>query len=74
VASPKGGATILDPESIELVKDDAYCMNFAKTKEKLWLETEKLETFVGRAEEFAAIFYIGGLGRKNNAHLALKFN
>ncbi|TVY14817.1 Glutamine amidotransferase-like class 1 domain-containing protein 1 [Lachnellula arida] len=53
--SPKGGATIL-------FKDDAYCVEFLNTKQKIWTETEKLENYVGRAKEFAAILYIGGLG------------
>jgi hypothetical protein len=54
----------LDPVSIELFKGDAYCMEFAETKSKLWLETQKLESFLGRAEEFSGIFYVGGFGRK----------
>jgi len=62
VASPKGGATIVDPVSIELFKDDAYCVEFLNTKQKIWSETEKLEDFVGRAKEFAAILYVGGFG------------
>jgi hypothetical protein len=28
------------------------------------METEKLDTFLGRATEFAAILYVGGFGRK----------
>jgi len=62
VASPNGGATTLDPMSVELFKDDAYCMEFAQTKGQLWLETQKLESFLGRATDFAAIFYVGGFG------------
>lgn len=64
IASPKGGATILDPVSVQLFKDDAYSMEFAQTKEKLWTETEKLESFLGRAKEFTAILYVGGFGRR----------
>lgn len=64
VASPKGQATVLDPVSVELFKDDAYCVEFAETKQKLWLETQKLENFLGRAKEFLCIFYVGGFGRK----------
>jgi len=64
VASPKGGATVLDPVSIDLFKNDAYCVEFANTKQKLWTETEKLESFLGRAKEFDSIFYVGGFGRK----------
>ncbi|PVH71293.1 putative parkinson disease 7 domain-containing protein 1 [Cadophora sp. DSE1049] len=62
MASPKGGATVLDPVSVELFKDDAYCVEFAATKSKLWLETEKLESFLGKAKEFTAILYVGGFG------------
>ncbi|TVY81663.1 Glutamine amidotransferase-like class 1 domain-containing protein [Lachnellula suecica] len=62
IASPKGGATTLDKISVELFKDDEYCMEFANTKEKLWMETPKLESFVGRAKEFTAIFVVGGFG------------
>lgn len=39
-------------------------MEFAQTKQKLWTETEKLESFLGRAKEFDSIFYVGGFGRK----------
>lgn len=64
MASPKGGATTVDPISIQLFKDDAYCVEFLNTKEKVWTETAKLESFVGRAKEFVAILYVGGFGRK----------
>ncbi|TVY27545.1 putative glutathione-independent glyoxalase [Lachnellula hyalina] len=60
--SPKGGATIVDPTSIQLYKDDAYSIEFLNTKQKTWTETEKLEKYVGRAKEFAAILYVGGFG------------
>jgi len=62
VASPKGGATVLDPVSVELFKGDAYCVEFAATKSKLWLETKPLESFLGHAKEYASIFYVGGFG------------
>ena len=55
---------MLDPVSVELFKGDAYCVEFAQTKQKLWTETEKLDSFLGRAKEFDAIFYVGGFGRK----------
>jgi hypothetical protein len=45
-------------------------MEFLKTKEKLWIETKKLEDFLGKATEFSAIFYVGGFGRM----LSLSFN
>jgi len=62
IASPKGGATVLDPVSVELWKDDVNAMEFKDTQQKLWMETQKLESFVGRAKEFAAILYVGGFG------------
>jgi hypothetical protein len=39
-------------------------MTFHKEKEALWKNTEKLDSFLGRANEFDAIFYVGGHGRK----------
>jgi putative intracellular protease/amidase len=39
-------------------------MEFAQTKQKLWLETQKLESFLGRAKDFTAILYVGGFGRR----------
>jgi len=62
IASPLGGATTVDPISIKLFKDDAYCVEFLNTKQKIWQETEKLESFLGRAKEFVAILYVGGFG------------
>ena len=67
VASPKGGSTICDPDSIELFKGDAYCMEFLNTKQKLWTETAPLSDFVGKSSEFVAIMYVGGFGRKYNS-------
>lgn len=66
IASPKGGATTLDPVSVELFKDDAQCVEFKNTKEDLWKNTEKLDNFIGKAAEFDALFYIGGFGRKSH--------
>jgi hypothetical protein len=54
--------------SVELFKNDAYCVEFANTKQKIWTETEKLESFLGRAKEFTAILYVGGFGRKPPSH------
>ena len=62
VASPTGTSTV-DPISVELFKDDAYCQEFYKTKKDLWTSTEKLSSFLGRASEFAAIFIVGSFGR-----------
>ena len=54
----------MDPSSIEAFKDDAASVDFLKNKEDLWKKTEKLSSFVGRAEEFDAVFYVGGHGRE----------
>lgn len=37
-------------------------MQFLDTKQALWEQTEVLSTFKGRADEFAAIFFVGGHG------------
>ena len=39
-------------------------MEFKNTKEELWMNTEKLDGFSGRAKEFDSIFIVGGFGRK----------
>lgn len=62
-ASPKGGVSPLDPLSNEVSEDDAMTQEFLKHKSK-WEHTEKLASFLGRAHEFEAIFYVGGWGRK----------
>jgi len=62
IASPKGGHAPLDPGSVEAFKGDAESVEFAQTKSALWENTEKLSTFLGRANEFDAIFYPGGHG------------
>lgn len=62
VASPKGGEAPLDPSSIEASKDDAESQEFLKSQSSLWKKTEKLSDFKGKANEFAAIFYVGGHG------------
>lgn len=66
VASPAGGESPLDPSSVEGFKNDEECAKFLKEQESLWKNTQKLETFKGRASEFAAIFFVGGHGRKHS--------
>ncbi|KAJ4351601.1 uncharacterized protein N0V89_006944 [Didymosphaeria variabile] len=61
VASPKGGEAPLDPASVEAAKDDVS-VNFHKNNEAVWKNTQKLESFVGKAGDFDAIFYVGGHG------------
>ena len=62
VASPAGGEAPLDPSSVEMFKDDKASTDFLNTKEAIWKSTEKLSKFVGRAQDFDAIFYVGGHG------------
>jgi len=62
IASPNGGATICDPVSVELFKNDEVCVDFKNTKESLWMNTEELGVFTGRAKEFDSIFIVGGFG------------
>jgi len=62
VASPKGGEAPLDPSSVEMFKEDAESTKFLKEKEALWKNTEKLSSFIGKADQFDGIFYVGGHG------------
>ncbi|KAF1820165.1 class I glutamine amidotransferase-like protein [Dissoconium aciculare CBS 342.82] len=62
VASPKGGEAPLDPSSVEAFKEDAESTKFLKEKGSLWKNTEKLSSFIGKADQFDAIFYVGGHG------------
>ena len=61
VVSPLGGATVLDPVSIQLFTDRAS-VEFKDTKQHVWKETPALATFSGKAADYAAILYIGGFG------------
>ncbi|KAK4496745.1 hypothetical protein PRZ48_012728 [Zasmidium cellare] len=62
IASPKGGEAPLDPSSVEMFKEDAEAVKFLKEKESLWKNTEKLSKFLDSADEFDAVFYVGGHG------------
>ena len=64
MASPKGGAAPVDEGSVTNWKNNEVCGQFWDSKSALWENTEKLSDFLGRAKEFAAIFYVGGHGRK----------
>lgn len=44
-------------------KDDLVTQDLLKRDESTWRATEKLENFLGRAEELAAVFDVGGWGR-----------
>lgn len=62
VASPAGGKAPLDPASIEMFKNDASSVQFLNNDKSIWENTEKLESFVGKSEEFDAVFVPGGHG------------
>lgn len=63
VASPAGGEAPLDPSSVEAFKEDAISTKFLKHSEALWKNTKKLDSFLGHAAEYDAIFFVGGHGR-----------
>lgn len=71
VASPAGGEAPVDPSSVEATKDDEPCVTFLKEKSSVWKTTAKLESLLGHAAEFAAIFYVGGHGRKPASFICL---
>ena len=62
VASPAGGNAPLDPASIEMFKEDASSVRFLNQDKALWEKTDKLDGYVGRADEFDAVFVPGGHG------------
>ncbi|AEO60895.1 hypothetical protein MYCTH_2310610 [Thermothelomyces thermophilus ATCC 42464] len=64
LASPAGGPAPLDPSSIEAAaaSSDAVSQSFLAEQRALWESTEPLASFVGRAAEFAAVFFPGGHG------------
>lgn len=72
IASPAGGEAPLDPSSVEATKDDKASVDFLNSKQSLWKNTEKLSDFVGRANEFDAIFFVGGHGRESAWLLATR--
>lgn len=65
IASPTG-TTVCDPKSVERWKDDEYAQDFFKNKKDLWTTTDKLSSYLGRAEEFDVIFVVGGFGRMSD--------
>jgi putative intracellular protease/amidase len=63
VASPDGGEAPLSQQSIDMSPDEGS-QRFLKEKTHLWKDTTRLENFKGRANEFDAVFYVGGGGRE----------
>ncbi|KAK4189478.1 class I glutamine amidotransferase-like protein [Podospora australis] len=62
IASPSGGAAPLDPSSVEAAKDDSVSVDFLHNNSALWEVTHKVSDFLGKADEFDAIFFPGGHG------------
>ncbi|KAK4161035.1 class I glutamine amidotransferase-like protein [Cladorrhinum sp. PSN259] len=62
VASPKGGKAPLDPSSVDAAKEDEISVNFNKHHASVWSNTIPLSDFLGKADDFDAIFYPGGHG------------
>lgn len=61
-ASPKGGVAPVDPTSVAGYRDDPSSAAFFKHQTALWEKTAPIKTFLGHAEEYAALFYPGGHG------------
>ncbi|KAK3329149.1 class I glutamine amidotransferase-like protein [Apodospora peruviana] len=61
-SSPQGGLAPLDPKSIEMFKSDESSVNFLNNHKSLWEQTDKLSNYLGKADEFAAVFVPGGHG------------
>lgn len=62
VASPSGGPAPLDPSSITAAKDDRISTDFLEKHSSLWTQTNALSTFLGKAADFSAVFFVGGHG------------
>lgn len=62
MASPKGGVAPLDPSSVEMFAGDKSSTDFLEKHRDVWEKTTPLKQFLGRASDFAALFYPGGHG------------
>ncbi|GAB1319552.1 D-lactate dehydratase [Madurella fahalii] len=62
IASPQGGPAPLDPSSVEAFSKDPICTAFLSKHKSLWESTQPIESFLGHADEYDAIFYPGGHG------------
>lgn len=64
IASPKGGEAPLDPNSVEMFKNDPVSADFLQNSQELWKNTVKLADVLPKVNEFDAVFYVGGHGRR----------
>ncbi|CRL20577.1 ThiJ/PfpI [Penicillium camemberti] len=62
IASPNGGEAPLDPSSVKASESDEISQKFLKEQKPLWTNTHKLADILPRADEFDALFYVGGHG------------
>ncbi|KAK4150601.1 class I glutamine amidotransferase-like protein [Chaetomidium leptoderma] len=62
LASPSGGPAPLDPSSIDAASEDSTSQTFLAEQSALWASTAPLRSFLGRADDFAAVFFPGGHG------------
>ncbi|ORY68286.1 DJ-1/PfpI family protein [Pseudomassariella vexata] len=62
MASPKGGIAPVDMGSVEAFKSDPSSSSFFANQKSVWETTKPISSFLGRASEFAALFYPGGHG------------
>ncbi|KAF4465242.1 chaperone HSP31 [Fusarium albosuccineum] len=62
VASPAGGNAPLDQGSVKMFEQDPESVKFLNEKKQLWEQTRPLSEFLGKAPEFAGLFYPGGHG------------
>jgi putative intracellular protease/amidase len=60
VASPKGGAAPLDPNSVAAAADDTASQTFLSKETSLWESTVPLSSV--SAADYAAIIFVGGHG------------
>ncbi|AEO66391.1 f6667624-1955-4fc2-8552-af81adb4fb97 [Thermothielavioides terrestris] len=64
LASPAGGAAPLDPASVDAASSDPVSTAFLAQHRAAppWERTAPLASFLGRADDFAALFFPGGHG------------
>lgn len=62
ITSPLGGSAPIDPDSIEITKNDASAVSFLQEKKAQYENTYKIADFLGKTDKFDALFYPGGAG------------
>ena len=62
IASTKGDAVPVDPNSVTIFASDQIVQDFLSAQSHLWGNTAKLSSFLGQARDFDAIFFVGRHG------------